>query len=364
MGSDPGGGEEVRGASGRPAVGKRLIRLAVVGAVAIVAVVLLVPQIRDLADTDGDENGIPEGLDVFRAASNGTDVYGIGGELDGETAYPKVFVFDEGEWKPATTPADATAMGDIAISDQRIAVAGMADRRAAIWTATVPDLEWEMEDVDAPLAELRGIAITDSTIVAVGSVLDAENEPLVLVRTSAGWETPSLPGERAVPMAIVATPDGFVVAGSAGGAPAMWNSPDGLTWTPEKIDGGKGTIYALAANGTAVMGIGTNDRAFVAFAFGGSGRLIVPMPRDDAGETAFAIAANGDAEWIVVGQDIDVGDVPHAIKWTGDIGGHEWTLDERVAADRLTDVVVVEGKPFGVGSLQRGGRLTPVLIPL
>lgn len=337
----------------------------VVGVIAIVAAVLLIPQIRDLAD-DGEgegDAGIPVGNDVFRAASNGKDVYGIGGVLDGENVEPRVFAFRDGTWEPASTPEDATVFGDVAIAGDRIAVVGSTrSGQGSVWTATLPDLDWQREDHDTEFADLRAIAMTESSIVAVGSVLDETAAPYVLARTSAGWERPALPGERPVPIAVVATTEGFVIGGSSAGAPALWTSPDGLTWSLHQVGGPTGAIQALGANGNEVMAIGTNERVHVAFS-GTGNATVVPLPTEDAGESAFAVVARDDA-WIIVGQDVDVGDVVHGITWTGDARGHQWTLNERVAADRLNDAVIVDGRPFGVGSLERGGKLTPVLIPL
>lgn len=366
MGPDPGRSEEVRGdARGRAVGQRRLIRLVVIGVIAIVAAVLLIPQIRELAD-DGDgagESGIPEGIDVFRAASNGDDVYGVGGVLDGQTFDASVFAFRDGAWEPASTPEDAEVFGDVAIADDRIAVIGStANGRASVWTATIPNLEWERELPRTEVADLRAIAMTETTVVAVGSLLDETAAPYVLVRTSTGWESPALPGERPVPIAVAATTDGFVVGGSAAGAPALWTSPDALTWSLRQVGGPTGTIQALGASGSEIMAIGTNQRVHVAFA-GADNRTVVPLPTEDPGEAAFALVAKGDG-WIAVGQDVDVGDVVHGITWSGDGDGQRWTLNERVAADRLNDAVIVGGRPFGVGSLERGGKLTPVLIPL
>ena len=365
MGSGAGGGEEVRGAPGGRAVGRRLIRLVVVGAIAIVAVVLLAPQIRDLAETDDDDNDIPEGFDIFRAASNGTDVLGVGGVLDGDTANPRAFAFRDGEWQLTETPDNVGVFGDIAMDGDRVVMVGSASRgRATVWTATLPDLDWEREETPALMGDFRGIAIKDETIVAVGST--TLGTAVVLVRSDAGtWQLATLPGERAVPIAVVATADGFVAGGSAANAPAMWTSPDGLEWISEAVSGSTGSVQGLAAsgNGSEVMAIGVNDRIHVAFAVNDRTRTPIALPTEDAGEFAFAIAPTADG-WVVVGQDIDVGDVAHAIMWTGDPPGHHWSLNERVAADRLTDVVVVKGRPFGVGSLERAGQLTPVLIPL
>ena len=50
--------------------------------------------------------------------------------------------------------------------------------------------------------------------------------------------------------------------------------------------------------------------------------------------------------------------------WTGDISGHGWTRNDDIEADRLTDAVVIDGETFSVGSYERGGRLTSVLLPL
>ena len=344
---------------------KRLTRIVVVGAIAIVAAVLLVPQIRDLAEGEAADGGIPEGLDVFRAAASGTEVYGIGGVLDGDSATSQVFVFGDGAWELATTPEGVGTLGDIAIRGDLVVVAGTNARgEAAVWTATLPELDWKQEEIPRATADMRGLAMTDSAVVVVGSTFDEEGDAFVLARSAAGeWERASLPGGRAVPMAVVATADGFVAGGSSDEAPAIWTSPDGRAWSAQPAGGTKGSIQMLAASGDSLMAIGSNERVLAAFAEGTGGRTPIALPSEDAGETAFAIAARDDG-WIVVGFDIDVGDVAHAITWSGDKAGEHWSLTERVAADRLTDVVVIDGEPFGVGSLERGGKLTPVLLPL
>ena len=359
MGPDPGGSEEVRGTAGGRAVGRRVVRLAVVGAIAVVALVVFLPQIRSAVDEAFEDQGddFPEGLDVFAAAVAGDTVFGIGADLrNGEYSKPLVFRYD-GEWKAVTTPAPATYLSAIAGSGDLLVVTGYAESASEVWTTRTDDIEWSSEESPPIDGELRALAVREDTIVAAGT-------GGAVARVDGDWHAVSLPASEIV-STVEVTATGFVAGGRAQGAAAMWTSPDGLTWSSVDLGGVDGYVQHLAADDAGrVVAVGTAERRPVVFVPAADGYQVVHLPVEDPGESTMGIVFTRERQWVIPGFDIDVGDVPHGIAWRSDASAENWALDERIAADRLTGVITLDGDPFGVGSLERGGKLTSVLVPL
>ena len=359
MGSGARGGEEVRGAPGGRAVDrKRVVRLAVVGVIAIVAVVFLAPQIREARDETFEQgDDLPEGIDIFTAAVVGDVLFGLGADFGdgGYDAKPSVFRYD-GDWKPVLNFPEVEYLSSIGASDELIVVTGRTESSATVVTAHPNDLEWESEHVALTDGELRSVVVVGNTIVAAAT-------KGVVVRRDGDWHTATLPGSEVI-STVTATPTGFVAGGRANGAAAMWASTDGLIWSALDLGGVDGYLQHLVTDdGGRVVGVGTVEQRHVVFVADGERYRTIDLPVEDAGEAPMGIVF-AEGRWLIPGFDIDVGEGSRAIAWRSDASATSWTLDERIAADRLTDALVIDGRPFGVGSLERGGKLTPVLVPL
>lgn len=369
MGSDPGGGEEVRGATGGRALSRRLLRLAVVGVVAIGAVVLLVPTIRDLA-TAGEEDQVAfaDGRTVDKAAvTDDGRIVGVGADIEDDTIKPGAYIYEDGEWRVLGSPIEASYLNDVAVEGELVVIVGSAeDGSPAVWRGEMPDPVWREEELPGEGTSMaNAVAIRGTTVVAAGmSLVDDTLAPATFASVDGGEWTETRHGEQGSLFAIALNSIGFVVGGTDGEQPLLISSTDGITWNdPTPVDSPSGAIDLLATHNDNLLVVGRSERAATTWTVGIDSFVPAPLPTPDAGQRPAAAAAADSGEWVIAGIDVEVGDVVTAIVWRSKDGA-TWSEPQGVAADRLSDIVIVDGHPFGVGVLERGAKTTPALIPL
>ncbi|MQY03362.1 hypothetical protein [Actinomadura macrotermitis] len=155
----------------------------------------------------------------------------------------------------------AAGQGYVAVGARR---SGDADVPAVL---TSPDgATWTAATAPAPPPGVTGASF--ARVVAAGGRVLAVGEgraggapaSFLAVSADAGrtWQTRPLPAPAA-PVAVTATPAGFVLAAPAAKAPVVLASADGLTWRRVPVRGagtGEQRITALASAGRELLGIG------------------------------------------------------------------------------------------------------------
>jgi hypothetical protein len=153
------------------------------------------------------------------------------------------------------------------------------DRRPAVWTSA-DGAKWAFEELPLPSGvtsgSLQRVAAHGQAILAVGNGLGRTGVmPLAYLSADGGkkWQPVALPGTGAKDLgvsALVATPQGFAVAGVAGRFGStdvvLWRTADNRTWTVESpreeglAGNGEQTLYGGAVLGGELVFVGrTSD---------------------------------------------------------------------------------------------------------
>ena len=258
--------------------------------------------------------------------------YGCEDETDRCTPYATAWSSADGtEW--ARTPrdfdvfSDGGGMYDVVASPHGLVAVGATEYwvneeqtlltlRPSVWVS--PDgLEWvrawDGMETERDIAaygqfdvQMQAVTVaTDGTLVAVGSMLDDQGAAVAAVWTSIDGTTwdrvphdPSIfggDGDLELTMwDVVADTSGFVAVGgerqSGAMHPALWTSPDGLSWTRVELDSatadyaGRFGNVAVGGEGLVATGPGT---------FGGFGQVTVWTSVDGAAWDRIAELGNG-----------------------------------------------------------------------